>query len=242
MIQRLIVAEIRKLRGSLALALFFIAPGLFGLLGFIAPFDMERPLLWGEIFGMMTLPLWTAFVLPMSAAALAALFGQIEYRGRAWDHLLSLPIARWKIYAAKAVVMSAMLTIMTAMAFLFAAAGASLSGVIVDLSPVGDFGARTLSVAIANITGSALFLTAILTWAALRFSSFLVPLALGIGGTLVSVAMLMLQTDKADWFPWILPTLTGRYPNEQWYVWYGLAGGLLIFALMTMDLCRREMR
>ncbi|WP_420606161.1 ABC transporter permease [Novosphingopyxis sp.] len=242
MIARLVAGEIRKLRGSLALVLMFVAPGLLGLLGFIVPFNMDRPLQWGEVLGLMTLPLWVSFVMPMAVAALAALFGQIEYRGRAWDHLLALPVARWKIYAAKAVVMAAMATLMTAFAFLFAAAGAFIAGTIVGLVPEGDFEVGKLMLIVLKIAASALFPVAILTWTALRFAAFVVPLAVGIGGALVSVAMLIMQTDRADWFPWVLPTLLGRYPNEDWYVWYGLAGGLAVFALMIVDLVRREMR
>ncbi|MAC11814.1 MAG: hypothetical protein CMN74_06240 [Sphingorhabdus sp.] len=238
----LLTAEIRKLRGSLALSFMLLSPALPGLLSFIAPFNMGRPLIWAEVIGLMTLPIWVSFLLPMAVAGLAGLFGQIEYRTRAWDHILALPIARWKLYLAKAIMMTAIVTVMTALAFLFAIAGAGLAGLLTGLIPEGPLPWDRLAVLVIRIAGSALFFVAILTWIALRFSAFLVPVAVGIGGAMMSVVLLIVQTDKANWFPWVLPTLLGRLPDQDWYVWLGLAGGLVVFAAMIFDLSRREMR
>ena len=49
----------------------------------------------------MDLGLWRRHVL--SVTALTALVAHMEHGPRAWDHRRALPVARWKLYAAKAI-------------------------------------------------------------------------------------------------------------------------------------------
>ena len=80
----LLTAEIRKLRGSLALSFMLLSPALPGLLSFIAPFNMGRPLIWAEVIGLMTLPIWVSFLLPMAVAGLAGTPSHVPLRMPIW--------------------------------------------------------------------------------------------------------------------------------------------------------------
>jgi ABC-2 type transport system permease protein len=79
-------------------------------------------------------------------------------------------------------------------------------------------------------------------WVALRFANFVVPLGFGIGGTLVAISVLVMRTDRADSFPWLLPINAVMKEEPGRFMLLGGVGGLVVLALMVADLSRREMR
>ena len=81
--------------------------------------------------------MWGVFLLPMVVTACTALIAQIEYRGRAWDHLLALPIPRWRIFLAKTLVVLAATIGMTALMLAATWLGAVVGGAISGLPPGG---------------------------------------------------------------------------------------------------------
>ncbi len=85
-------------------------------------------------------------------------------------------------------------------------------------------------------------LTAIQLWVALRFANFVVPLVVGIGGTLVALAVMMTRTQQADWFPWVLPINTLVAPTPDRYALVGLITGLAILVAMVPSLAKHEFR
>jgi hypothetical protein len=71
---------------------------------------------------------WAFFMLPMSVTALTALVAHMEHGPRAWDHLRALPTPRWKIYAAKAICVIALVTVMSGLNLLLTWGSISAAG------------------------------------------------------------------------------------------------------------------
>lgn len=234
--------EIRKLNGSLALLLAVLAPALPGLVAVLSLISTDRAPQWGSIFTGFVLPIWSFFLLPMVVAAFTTLVGQIEYRARGWDHLLALPIARSRLFLAKAIVVLAVSAMMTMLVLLFTWVGASIGVAISGHTPLGTLPwaklGRTVSLLLAGTT----MLIVIQLWAALRFASFVMPLVVGIGGTLVAMAVAMTRIDQAGWFPWVLPLKILTAADPIHYAMLGGIGGLILLIVMIGDLSRHNFR
>ncbi|HZG07512.1 MAG TPA: ABC transporter permease [Allosphingosinicella sp.] len=238
---RVLIGELRKLQGSLALLLALAVPGLLGVLVLLAVAAAEKVPAWHSIVSGLALPLWALFLLPMAVAAFTTLIAQIEYKGRGWDHILALPIGRWRFFAAKAIVCVAAFIAMTAMVMLCAVAGGLIGGTLTGRMPPGPIPWQRMVDATLSVTAAGLLLVALQLWVALRSANFVVPLAFGIGGTLVSLGVAMTGTDKADWFPWVLPSRSLGVDNMQ-YLLIGGIGGAAVFVLMVLDLQRRAFK
>lgn len=236
----LLGTEWRKLNGSLALLLAVVAPALPGVLAALSLLSVERAPRWESIFTQFILPIWSLFLLPMVVAAFTTLVAQIEYRARGWDHLLTLPIARWQMFAAKALVVLGATAAMTLLVLVFTGVGATLGGFLGGHPPIGPLPWRTLGRTVPLLLAASTMLIVVQLWAALRFASFVVPLSVGIGGTLVALAVAMTRTDHAAWFPWVLPlrVLTSNDPVP--FALFGGVGGLIVLAVMIVDLSRRS--
>lgn len=237
----LVFTELQKLRGSLALLVAVAAPALPGLLVMLALVSNDRPATWTDTY-RFALPLWALFLAPMVVAAFTALTAQIEHRGHGWDHLLALPIARWQIFAAKIVVTLAAVVLMTVLVLAFASLGTLLGGAMGTGVPEETFPWAKLAQQGMLMTASMITLVAIQLWVALRFASFVVPLVVGIGGTLVALAVMMTRTEQAEWFPWVLPFNTLVAPAPERYAMIGLFTGLTILAAMMPVLARHQFR
>ena len=230
--------ELRKLRGSLALLLAVVAPALPGLLAALSIASTDRTSQWSSVFTQFVLPIWCLFLAPMVVAAFSALIGQVEYRARGWDHQRSLPVATWRLPLAKALVVLAAFAGMTVLVLTFAWMGASIGGALGGHAPTGALPWRRLARTIPLVLAGSTMLVVIQLWSALRFSSFVVPLVVGIGGTLVALAVAMTRTEQADWFPWVIPFRILSAPNAVPFAIYGLVGGVLLLVAMVMDLSR----
>ena len=237
----LVFTELQKLRGSLALLVAVAAPALPGLLVMLALLSNDRAASWTDTF-RFALPLWALFLAPMVIASFTALTAQIEHRGHGWDHLLALPIARWRIFAAKTIVTLAAVVVMTVLVIGFASLGTLLGGMLGPGAPSEVFPWAKLIEQGALMTGSMTTLVAIQLWVALRFANFVVPLVVGIGGTLVALAVMITRTQQAEWFPWVLPFNTLVTPAPERYAMAGLVIGLAILAAMVPMLARHQFR
>lgn len=235
----LLRTELEKLFGSLALLLAVAAPALPGFLAMLALLTNEEAASWSDSF-RFALPLWCLFLAPMVVAAFTALMGQIEHRGRGWDHLLALPIARWRIYAAKIAVIFIVSLLMTLLVVGFTTLGTFVGGAFGAGIPRDPFPWRDLARQTLLIFGSMMALIAIQSWIALRFANFVIPLMAGIGGTLVAMAVMMTRTQQAEWFPWVLPFNALIAPDPIPYALAGAIGGSIVLLAMVIDLSRRE--
>ena len=195
-----------------------------------------------SIIGGFILPLWAMFLLPMVVATFCKLVAQVEHRARSWDNVLTQPFPRWQVFMAKLLVVFTAIAGMTALVFAYAYLVGYAMGMLLDLQPTGDPGFALVAESALALLGAASFLSAIQLWTALRFSNFVVPLAVGIAGTMVGLAVMLTGTDKADWFPWVL-TLRSVGPEAGLTpVWTGIAGGLVVSGLLLVDLSRRAFR
>jgi ABC-2 type transport system permease protein len=231
--------ELRKLKGSLVVVLCLAAPSLVA--GLLILILMRRPNLdWKEVMEGST-GLWSFFMLPMTIAAISALLAHIEHGPRTWDHMLALPVPRWRLFAAKGVVLMLLIAAMSlVLAVEIPAAIAVLQHIAPAKAPAGPFPWVTEGRLLAQMWGASLFMAMIQLWVALRFRSFVAPLTLGLGGTFVAVAAS--GAREGVFLPWLMPLniLAGDAANHLLALQLGLAGGAATFLLMLLHLSRRE--
>jgi ABC-2 type transport system permease protein len=234
-----ILVECAKLKRSLALLLCAAAPTMVALLSVVILLDRKDPLDWAT-FGTSTAAIWAFFMLPMTVTALTVLMAQLEHGARSWNHLLALPIGRWRHHAAKAVVVVLLVAAMNLALWLMI----PLAGMAVEALEPGQLtGAHDWQASLSllgRMLASALLLIGLQLWVALRFRSFVPPLVLGIGGTFVAVVAT--GSRQGLWFPWLMPTnmLAADAARAQLALAIGLGGGLLVLLAMVADLARKE--
>lgn len=184
--------------------------------------------------------MWAYFMLPMTVTALTLLMAQMEHAPKAWNHLFALPIARWRLFLAKALTACALIAAMSlALLPLLAASGlaARWANSAIGLAGPPDAGATLLL--LGRMAGGALLMIVLQLWVALRFASFVPPLVLGIGGTLVAVAATAAR--QGIYFPWLLPVNALSMPDRaEFALTLGFGGGLVALAAMLIDLGRRR--
>lgn len=232
--------ELRKLNRSLAAVLALAAPALIGVIAFFNLLRLQHAMPWEKWLQMST-GIWAFFMLPMSVTALTVLVAQMEHGPRAWDHLRALPVSRWKIYAAKAICVVALVAVMTLLNQLVTWGAVSAATVLKPAAaPTGALDVSKALALNAKVFAAGLLMIVIQLWTALRFSSFAPALALGIGGTFFSVVAT--SAKQGVFFPWQMPV--NMLASQPWRVETALAlgGGLGMLALIIAiaHLSRRE--
>ncbi|ADL00739.1 ABC transporter permease [Brevundimonas subvibrioides] len=235
-----LAVELRKLNRSLALLLALAAPTLIAIFVFFNMLRSEEAQHW-EMYTQGATGIWAFFMLPMSVTALTALVAHMEHGPRAWDHLRALPVARWKLYAAKAICVLGVVAAMSLLNLLLTWGAVSLAAAIKPvLTPTGvlDLGAQ--AILLAKVLLAAILMIAIQFWIAIRFSSFVPALAVGIGGTFFSVVAT--AAKQGVFFPWQMPV--NMLATEAWRVNTALAlgggVGVIVLVAAVVHLTRRE--
>jgi len=232
--------EVRKLNRSLAALLAIAAPSLIAVFTFFNMMRGQTPQPW-DMWMVGASGIWAFFMLPMSVTALTALVAHMEHGPKSWDHLRALPLPRWKLYAAKAICVLAVVAAMSVLTLLMVRGAVSLAVALKpQLQPTGDFALATYARTMGMMFLAALLLIALQLWTALRFASFVPGLVLGIGGTFFAVVA---TSARAGVFlPWQMPV--NMLASEAWRVntALGLGAGLGVVALvlMVVHLSRRE--
>lgn len=232
--------EARKLNRSLAALLAVAAPTLIAVFGFFMLLRADRAQPW-DMWMTSAAGVWAFFMMPMSVTALTALVAHMEHGPRSWDHLRALPLPRWRLYAAKAVCVLALIALMSAAVLVFSWTAVSVAGAIKpQVAAIGDFHLAQYARTMGLMFVSGLLLVAIQLWIALRYASFVPGLVAGIAGTFFAVVA---TSAKAGVFlPWQMPV--NMLATEAWRMntALGLGGGLGLVALilMTVHLSRRE--
>ena len=232
--------EVRKLNRSLALMLALAAPTLIAIFVFFNMLRGDEPQPWA-LYLQSSTAIWAFFMLPMSVTALTALVAQMEHGPRAWDHLRALPIARWQIYAAKAICVLALVAAMSLLNLGLTWGAVTLASTIKPvLAPTGLFELGAQTALLGKVLLSATLMIAIQFWIALRFASFVPALAVGIGGTFFSVVAT--SAKQGVFFPWQMPI--NILAVEAWRANTALALGgglgLVVLLLAVAHLSRRE--
>ncbi|WP_332640060.1 ABC transporter permease [Brevundimonas sp.] len=232
--------EIRKLNRSLAALLAVAAPALIAIFTFFNLLRGKAPQPW-EMWMVSSIGIWSFFMLPMSVTALTALVAQMEHGPKSWDHLRSLPLPRWRLYAAKAAMVLAMVAVMSAATLIMTWSAVMLATAIKpNLTPTGPLDMAAYAATMGKVFLAAILMVAIQLWTALRFASFVPALVVGIGGTFFSVVA---TSAKAGvFFPWQMPV--NMLATEVWRVNTALALGgglgLVVLVLAVAHLTRRE--
>lgn len=237
-----LAVEFRKLNRSLALLLAFVAPALIAVFTFFLVLRDSAPKSYDNWL-MTSEGIWAFFMLPMSVTALTALVAQMEHGPKSWDHLRALPLPRWRLYAAKAVSVIAVVALMSVLTLMLTwGAVEAASALKPAVQPEGAPDLAKHAMILVKMLGASMLLIALQLWMALRFASFVPGLALGIGGTFFAVVA---TSAKAGVFmPWQMPV--NMLTSEQWRadtaLTLGGAGGLIALALMVAHLSWREVR
>lgn len=232
--------EARKLNRSLAAVLAVIAPTLIAVFTFFMLLRSTRAQPW-DMWMISGAGIWAYFMLPMSVTALTALVAHMEHGPKSWDHLRALPVARWKLYAAKAICVLVVIALMSAAVFGLQFIAVKLAVMIKpDMAPTGPFDAAKYTMALTKMFAAALLMIMIQLWVALRYASFVPALAIGIGGTFFSVVAT--SAKQGVFFPWQMPV--NMLATETWRVETALTlggvGGLVCLLAMLVHLSRRE--
>ena len=234
------ITELAKLRRSLALLLCAAAPTMVAVLSMVILMDRDRPSDWA-MFTTNVSALWSFFMLPMTVTALAVLVAQLEHGPKFWNHLMALPVARWRIFAAKAAVVVLLVAMMTlGLILLIPLVGTVAEALASGTQLRGSYDVAGNARLLATMFAGSILLIAIQLWAALRFRSFVPPLVIGIGGTFVAVAAT--GSRQGAYFPWLIPTnaLASNPDRAEMAIAIGLWGGLALLAVMLLHLSRRE--
>ncbi|WP_309627916.1 ABC transporter permease [Brevundimonas sp.] len=232
--------EMRKLNRSLAAVLAVAAPSLIAVFGFFMVLRGKAPQPW-EMWMVSAIGIWSYFMLPMSVTALTALVAHMEHGPKSWDHLRSLPLPRWRLYAAKAVMVLAVVAIMSVLTLVLTWGAVMLAVTIKpNLTPTGALETGLYAATMGKVFLAAILMVAIQLWIALRFASFVPALVVGIGGTFFSVVAT--SAKQGVFFPWQMPV--NMLATEAWRVntalGLGCGLGLVVLVLATAHLSRRE--
>lgn len=181
------------------------------------------------------------FLLPMTVTAVTALQAQLEHGSGLWSYTLSQPYSRNQLFVAKAIVTLMVMVIITFLIGLAVIGGGVLAGVLVpEEALAGEIPVTRISEILSLMLLAGLLMIAIQFTVAMRFSSFAVPVVLGILGTFVSV--IATSAKQGIYFPWLMPVnVQNSDPARiEQVVVTGLIGGIIVFALGCIWLSRRD--
>lgn len=249
-LSRALSAEALKLKGTLALWMCLIAPGVVVALyvlqiaasNFPAARAAPDPALAWEMFAKSTLGLWAFLMLPLFVTLESALLAGLEHGDRQWKHLLALPLPRSAHYLAKLLALAGLV----ALAFVALVALVPIGGYALALikpafgiagAPPWEFLLRSA----AYCYVATLLIVALQCWIAVRWSSFTVAVSVGMSATVMG--FLIGQSERyGHWYPWSMPmqVLAGKGQWIEFVMVAGVAGGLLVALLGLADFHRRE--
>lgn len=237
---RLLQAEVAKLRRSLVLLLIAAVPAMVLIMlttmrasGHGAP-DWERHALSGAA-------IWGYLLLPLTATALTALLAQVEHGPRAWSAVLSLPCAKWRVFAVKAAVAVGAMAVISLLLWAAILASGLLAGALPGgTAPPGPLPAGLLAGVLLQMWIAGLLVVAIQFALAMAIPNFAAPVIAGIAGTFFAVAA---TSAKAGiYFPWLLPVnvLASEPERAAQAVLSGGMGGIAVLAAASFWLARRD--
>ncbi len=244
-----LVAEASKSRRTLSLALAFIAPALIAALNFLIYWQrgstLVRPVrdTWLSLT-QNNLVFWTLLMVPLFVTLQTALLAALEHSNKSWKHLFALPVSRAALYAAKQVAGIGLMGLSTVV--LWAAiivSGLALRQVKPGIGLEAPIPAwEILKFTLLTYVCSWLII-AIHTWIAMRWSSFVVAMSVGVAATIVAVVVV--ESDYLGYYPWTLPGLTMMEAMTKGtlaygYIAAGCLGGLAAAIAGCMDFIRRD--
>jgi len=246
---RALSAEQLKLKRTLALWLAPLMPLV--IIALQIAIILQRPEMfrkndpagpWPQ-FVQQTVMLWLLLLFPLFTTLETALLSQLEHGTQQWKHLFALPIRRGAIYAAKQMAgLGLMALSMIALGIYTGLAGLGLRLLVPGIgfeAPV-PWAQIVRSVSLTYV--ASWLIISIHTWVALRWRSFVVATAVGIVAMIVAVVVI--QSDYAMWYPWTLPAQIGNDladgKNPLWQIAAGGLGGIVVALAAGWDVTRRD--
>jgi pimeloyl-ACP methyl ester carboxylesterase len=245
-IGRALHSETLKLKRSFALVMLLIAPVLLALLATFAQWAAvssgtgDLVATFWQSLSHNGFTIWSLFLLPLLVALEAALLGGLDHSESQWKHLFALPLSRYWLFAAKFLMLQAMILLSTLIACaLIAASGWLLLLFYPSLAAAGPPPVWSIVVPALQCWLAAGLIISLNLWIALRWPSFVVPLAAGVGGTFF--ALFASSAEAAKYYPWLLPFNVISAP-ERLHVslFLGIAGGIVVGIAACIDLEQRE--
>jgi hypothetical protein len=247
---RALMAEVLKMKRTLALWLAFLAPlvaVVFILVGFLDRGEewLEAGLdnAWIE-FAQSVDIVWALLMLPLFITLQAALLAGLEHRGGQWKHLYALSVPRWAVVAAKQAVTAALMGLSHVMLVCFTLLGGGLLWLLrpgLGFHAAIPWGQLTRPVATAYL--ASWLILSIHTWVALRWRSFVVASAVGIVLTVAGV--IVINSEWGSFYPWALAGLVvnsmGKgegLPLLEFL--FGSLGGVVAALLGGWEVARRD--
>ena len=249
-LMRALYAEALKLKGTLALWMCLIAPGVVSVLYVLqiwasrlpVPAQAPDPVHAWQMYCQSVMGLWAFLMLPLFVTLEAALLAGLEHGERQWKHLLALPLPRGAHYLAKLVALAALV----ALAFLALVVLVPLGGAaLMLLKPsFGIAGAPPMLFLLKGLGAcfvASLLMIAIQCWVAMRWSSFTVAVSVGMSATVMGF-LIGQSATYGHWYPWSMPVqvLAGEGRWLEFVMVAGVVGGLAMALASVLDFRRRE--
>lgn len=237
---RLLLAEWLKLRRSLIWLLILAVPLMVFLLGVAVIATGNSTDQW-DMLAMSGAAIWSFFLLPMTATALTALIAQLEHGSRGWSYVLALPHRKTSVFTAKAIIVLAVMALISALVAIANMASGIVAGWIVpEQAMQGDLPVALLFGIMGKMWLTSLLVVAIQYAVAMRYRSFAVPVVVGIAGTFV--AIVATSAKQGLYFPWLMATnvLNSDPTKADQAMLMGSLGGLAVFTLSILWLSRRD--
>lgn len=209
---RALSAEALKLRGTLAVWMCLIAPGVVVALMVLqlGVRDLgERPPVspaeaWA-MFGLGVATFWSILMLPLFVTLESALLAGLEHGNQQWKHLLALPGPRSAHYLAKQLALvTLVLLAMVALLVLTVAGGAVLGHWQPRLGIAGPPPLGAMSMQLGAVFATSLLMLALHNWVSIRWRSFTVAVSFGMTATVAGY--LIGQSERfGPFYPWSMP-------------------------------------
>lgn len=225
---RLLAVERIKMAKSPVWLLTLVSPAVAVLIGLLANPAGN----WVALLSAMLI-IHALLFMPMLTAVFASLVCRFEHGGGGWKQLLSLPLSRTSLYAAKLTIIMAMVGL-TQLLF-----GASLLGIGAMRDMSGPIPWTVIVQSLLAGWAACLPLAALQLMVSFLWSSFAAPLALNFVFTVPNMLIANSQT-YAPYYPWVQPLLammpSGRDSFGAFMVPTGtlmtvVLGSFVVFAL-----------
>lgn len=244
---RAIRAEGLKLRRAPALGVAIAMPFLVAMIFFLVALNLDgsRMRIDWQWLTSAVLGIWCLLALPQYIALQSALLAQLEHRNGQWKHLFALPVSRLVQLTAKILVALGLLVVThVTLGVGIVVAGLGLrrldpSSAFEAAPPVGMIAETLVAVALA-----ASLMCVIHMWVSIRWSSFVVTLALALIATATLLGLSTADQQVWPYFPWSLPVQVTKSLFGAEVAWHGaivgVLGALIALPLAVFDLSRRD--
>lgn len=236
--RRILASDLLKIRKRMILFLAVLGPaGVIGLQavnwGLRYDYLTKRYAgnLWGTLINdvrFLALP-----TLLLGLAILCSMIANIEHQSNAWKQTLALPVSRIGVYTSKFIVAAALLLGSSVLL----GAGTVVLGLCLKFGTGIPF-LYLLKMALYPYLASMPFI-ALQIWLSVIVKNQAVPLTIGILGMVVTSSV---GSKVPEWVPWKWPSLMNRWDRPLYSALAGVAAGLLLYLIGSIDFHKRDVK